>query len=233
MKISFIYFLLIVFATLSCEQEEINPVIPLPEIVIQGNPIDTAYLYTTYNDPGANYFEDNNDRWVNDGDFIKVTDVSGVVDTKLPGTCYLKYNAKNSEGKTLATVTRTIHVIENPTAFLNGNYNVACTCTTTAGPISTSSSQNYTASVWPNPGKNYFDLMFLNIGAEKIVPITSLSGNSITIHHWSPDYDNSSSASGTLSATKNSFTIDTKFHRYTPRVTYTCRNIYTRQLVLN
>ena len=222
-----------ILVTVGCEQEEINPVIPLPEIVLQGNPIDTAYLYTTYTDQGAKFFEDNNDRWVNDGDFIKVTDVSGTVDTKLPGTCYLKYNGKDASGRTLATVTRTIHVIENPTTFLNGNYNVICTCTTAAGPISTNSSQNYTASVWANPAKNYFDLMFLNIGAEKIAPITSLSGNSITIHHWSPDYYHRSNASGTLSATKNSFTIDTKFYRYTPRVTYTCRNIYTKQLVIN
>ncbi len=233
MKISYLYILLVALVTLSCEQEEIHPVIPLPEIVIQGNPIDTAYLYTAYTDPGAKFFEDNHDRWINDGDFIPVTDVTGKVETNLPGTFYLKYNAKDSKGKALATVTRTVHVVENATAFLNGNYDVACTCTSVAGPISTTTSQNYTASVWPNPAKNYFDLMFLNIGMEKIVPATYLNGNSINVNYWSPDYDQISSASGTLSATKNTFTIDTKFYRFTPRVTYTCRNVYTKQLVVN
>lgn len=221
------------FSLLSCEKDEVIAGKKIPTIILKGNIIDTAYLYTTYMDPGAIFFEDNNTEFLNDGDFIKVTDVSGTVKTNLPGTFYLKYNAKNSEGKPLATVTRTVHVVENRTAFLNGNYDVTCTCKAAAGPISTNTSQNYTASIWPNPGKDHFDLVALNIGVETITTSASLNGNAISIGYWSPDYDQSSSASGTLSATRNTFTIDTKFHRFTPRVTYTCRNVYTKQLVLN
>ncbi|MBA3681365.1 MAG: DUF5011 domain-containing protein [Bacteroidetes bacterium] len=218
---------------LSCDPEEMKEEVIRPAIILNGNKMDTAYLYTTYIDPGAKFFEDNKNGWINDRDFIPVTDISGTVKTNLPGTCYLNYNAKDSSGKPLATVTRTVHVVENRTAFLNGNYDVTCTCTSVAGPISTTTSQNYTASVWPNPDKDHFDLIPLNIGVQRVATNASLKGNFINIGYWSPDYDQSSSSSGTLSATKNTFTIDSKFHRFTPRVTYTCRNVYTKQLVLN
>jgi len=234
MKVYSIVILLTVVLFWACEEEQqIKPQIIPATIILNGNKVDTAYLYSQYYDHFARVQEDT-DGVLNCNDSKLITNSTGTINTQLPGTYYLHYNANDSKGNVLTTVTRTVHVVENSTSFLNGNYDVACTCTSVAGPISTSSSHNYTATVAPNPGKDQFDLIGLHIGAERISTNATLNGHSINLGYFSPDYDHvSSSISGSLSATKNSFIINSKVYRYAPRVTYNCKNIYTKQLIVN
>lgn len=234
MKKDYAFFLLTAILFLSCEPElQIKPEMHPPAIILNGNKVDTAYLYSQYNDHFARVEEDT-DGVLNCDDHTLITNSTGSLNMQLPGTYYLHYNANDSRGNALAAATRTVHVVENGTTFLNGSYDVACTCTAVAGAISNITSHNYTATVAPNPTKHHFDLIGLHIGAERISSDATLNGSSIEIGFFSPDYDHTNSKiSGNLSATKNSFTIDSKFYRYAPRIIYDCRNFYTRQLVIN
>lgn len=161
--------------------------------------------------------------------------MSGFVNTDLPGIYYLTYKANDSIGNPLTPVTRTVHVIVNNAGFLNGSYNVACTCN--AIPKSGQrivSSETYTAVVMPERINNHFKLVTLNIGFEKLVPQESwLSGNKVFTSYYSRDVDyTTSGATGTLSSTKNSFTIQTLAQRYSPVTKYLCDNVYTKLLTI-
>ncbi len=130
-------------------------------------------------------------------------------------------------------VTRTVHVVENSAGFLNGNYNVACSCTAViAGSATTSvTADNYTASVTSGSENNSFELSMLRIGPEYVKPSSSLKGYAISMWYFNTDYHPNSSVSGTLSPTKNTFTIESKTFPYSPLMTYKCNNIYSKQLI--
>jgi hypothetical protein len=195
---------------------------------------DTAYLYADYWNPGARVVV-----YVNGMPTCReagfVPKVAGWVNTRLPGTYYLTYNATDLNGKALTAATKTVHVIENGAGFLNGNYDVTCNCTVTAAgsPGPTLTTITYTASSTSGSRNNHFQLSLLNIGADYGVSDAVLVGDAIEAGFcFSPDYQ-VIYLSGALAASKNSFTMESLIFRYTPRINYRCRNIYTRQLLIN
>lgn len=201
-------------------------------IELNGKSVETAFLYTTYRDKGAlivNYgpTTDPCDREL-------VTDVTGTVNTRIPGVYIISYNAADINGRPLPVVTRTINVVENKAGFLNGVYNVVNTCTLVTQGLKKDivSQETYTAIVNTGSCENEFELISLKIGREFVVPSASLNSNIIEVGYFSPDYAQSS-ASGTLSASKNTFTIESIFVPYAPRITYRCKNVYTKRTVLN
>jgi hypothetical protein len=223
----------------NCEQEETKTDATAPAsdtvspvIAIIGKKIDTAYLYAAYQDQGAGVLDDK------DGirtctDFTLGSEITGSVNTRLPGTYFLNYNASDAAGNPLATVTRTVHVVENSAGFLNGNYNVISSCTAVIAGSSnpTVTTENYTATVTSGIVNDGFELSMLKIGTEYVTHWTSLKGNAIDVRYFSLDYHQSSTASGTLSATKNTFTIESKAYLISSPLTYQCENIYTKQLI--
>jgi hypothetical protein len=218
----------------SCSDEPEIATLPDPtRIVLNGRKLDTAYLFTTYRDPGASYFEDR-DGTKNCNDYGIVTNVTGQVNTNVPGTYYLTYNAQDSTGTPMPAVTRTVIVMEGATHFLNGLYTVACTCTATApGSKPVVTSQNYTAVVNPGVEKNQFEIITLDIGGEKIIPRSTLEGEHIYVGYFTANFDwTCSSGSGTLSPSKNSFTIETTAQRFTPAIKYICTNVYTKLVTI-
>lgn len=225
---------LFVFSVVSCENdenEETHRSEKKPVIQLQGKAIDTAFLYTNYHDPGASVFEDKDGR-VDCNDYILVSDVENSLNNRLPGTYYIHYNAKDSMGKKLAAVTRTVHMVENSTAFLNGNYDVVCTCTAIAassGP--TLSTESYTAVAVPQGEKDCFELFTLKIGYEKVVSSVHLMGTKLEAGFFSTDYARVAT-SGTLSPSKNSFTIESTSYPFSPAITYSCKNVYTKHLLI-
>jgi len=234
-KIAIVF--LLAFSLMNCENEEIktdpeNTNAVSPVIVINGKKIDTACLYSNYTDRGANVFEDK-DGIPNCNDRTLVSDVMSTVNTNLPGTYFITYKAIDSLGNPLTPATRTVHIVENSAGFLNGRYNVACTCTAIiAGASSpTVAMGNYTAIVQPGAINKRFELVALNIGREKVIPYTRLNGNSIDAGYFSSDYA-SSSVSGTLAPTKNTFTIESTMYPFSSKVIYRCKNVYTKQLIL-
>ena len=205
----------------------------LPVIVMAGNKNDTAYLFSTYRDPGASVFDDQ-DGVYSCMDYWPVTEVTGWVNTRLPGNYYLKYDYKGEDGRLIASATRTVCVKENAAGFLNGIYNVTCTCSAITGSVNqpTVSSFNYTTTVFSNHVNKGFKIGAMRIGTEEISPDAVLDGSLIRIGYFSPDYHCASSMSGTLSPSTTSFTTDSRFYRYSPSVVYTCKNLYKQQLVL-
>jgi|GEM_PF-1448570 len=182
-----------------------------------------------YGDPGAAVLE-------TAGDELRCSDipvvVSGRVNNKFPGTYVLHYYAKDSAGNEAAAISRTVHVVENGAAFLNGNYNVACSCTTTPAGSSNSTirSSNYTSTaIASNALNNHFVLSALRIGPEDLMPTIRLNGTSLSSDYFSPaDYNYNSTLSGTLSVTKNAFIIESKVQTWSPLITYRCKNTYLK-----
>jgi hypothetical protein len=190
-------------------------------IELMGSKIDTAYLDTYYRDPGGYAIDET------ESVELKAT---GRVNTSVPGTYYLDYDYIDAAGNNATTVTRTVQVVENSAGFLNGNYTVACSCTANIAGTSnaTITATHYTAAVLPYPANNRFELVQLKISSEYVIPLSFLSGNTIHLEF----YRNSDAlASGTVSSSKNSFTIETQVYENPPMVTYKCKNIYTKKLV--
>lgn len=200
---------------MSCEYEAVKadaaPVIYISKM------IDTAYLNTQYNSETVG---------VEPCEGVIVT---GKVNTSKSGTYYLDYDYTDKFGNISATVTRTVYVMENPAAFLNGTYSAVCTCSilkdNSATLVTTASvtTKNYTASVSTSPVRDCFELVNLNIGSSNVIPITSLNGNSIKVNYYR---NGGSSGSGTLSPAKNSFTIESVVNE--PTIKYLCKNIFTK-----
>lgn len=204
-----------------------------PLIRLAGNKTDTAYLLAAYRDKGVTTNEFINDQYRCTDIAVKIT---GTVNTRLPGTYVLCYDAVDRNGVPAATATRTVHVMENKAGFLSGLYNAACSCTIigtgTAAGQPTLSSSSYTAVVAPGAINRQFELNLLNIGPEYLVPQTALLGHVIDVGLFSPDYGRSS-FTGTLAPSKNSFSITSQVYPYAQPLIYTCINSYTRQLVLD
>jgi len=224
MRIHLIIFPFIVTTSLSCTQEsgiagsiQTKDTIP-PVIIMYGEKTDTAYLNTVYKDPGSEA--------VDGLEGCLTVEITGKVNTAVPGTCYLDYDYTDAAGNIAATMTRTVHVMENSASFLNGPYNVVCTCTTMLGPAKpTVASDNYTAMVSSYPANNRFELVQLKIGPQYVIPITSLNGNLINVSSYR---HGKSLGSGTLSPTKDTFIIESTFNETSPGITYVCRNVFTK-----
>lgn len=225
MKTRIIFSLAIVALLMSCEEVEMPTKIIPPVIVLNGNKIDTAYLNSSYNERGAS---------LEKRGCVSVK-VTGNVNTAVAGAYYVDYDYTDTAGNTAATVTRTVHVVENKCNFLNGGYNVVCTCVAvvagSANPTVTTT--NYTATVAPAMDDNCFELSSMKIGSGYVVPFPppSITGNSITVNFWDRDcIPGSCSTTGTLSTTKNTFTIESVAYQFSPAVRYMCKNVYTKQL---
>ena len=238
---------------LSCGEENTGAAMPLqgadtvpPVIVLLGEKVDTAFLqvssttliaggasnYTWLPGNSAEYYADKGAiiRGDNGQRTCQPVEATGTVNNRMLGTYYIQYNASDAAGNKAAAVTRTVHVVNNPAAGLNGSYDVACSCTAaisgSPGPLITTG--HYTAMVSLYPGKGCFELSALNIGPERVIPFTSLHGSMIDISYFSVD-GASGNATGTLSPANNTFTIESRFYTYFPRVAYKCKNLYTKQ----
>lgn len=190
-----------------------------------GRQNDTAFLYSNYNDPGA-YYRDRNQ-------FCRPirVEVSGTVDTRLPGVYLLHYSAVDTSGNT-ATITRTVNVVENKAGFLNGSYDVSCNCTVTIGAASpTVTNDNYNATVSTGEKNSHFVVVPLKIGPEYIVPSTILLGDSIGVDYFNCSYNiPTNTFFGKLSPSKNAFTIESNVISYTTGAAYHCKSMYVRRV---
>lgn len=197
-----------------------------PVITINGNENDTVCLGTLYMDRGASVMDTKNGAPLCSD--IKVN-IIGTVNSSLTGVYFLDYDASDEDGNHAATITRTVHVIENSASFLNSIYNVVCSCTASVKGLLTPTvtTDRYIAAVSPGLINRSFVLSALRIGPEKIMPFTSLNGNSINVNYYGREYHTASNASGVLSAAKKSFTIESIFYQWSPTIVYRCNNVYT------
>lgn len=236
MRIAAILLLLTLLLLQACDYSEsetptAKATLP-PVIILDGPKVDTAYLFSSYHDKGADVNEFINDEY-------RCTDlrveVTGTVNTRLPGTCFLYYNVTDRRGYPAATLTRTVHVVENAAGFLSGHYDVACTCTISgigaAAAQHTITAGTYSASVATGRVNGEFDLVPLNIGPEYVAPSSILIGQTMEMGYFGPEYGRSA-FSGTLSPAKNSFTISSVVYPYHPTVCYSCKSVFTKRLLI-
>lgn len=221
-KHKFIFlFGIVTFFIVSCGDESTKDSVNPVTINLYGKPVDTAYLNVEYEYPFAYVTGEGIS-----GDYGVYAKMTGKVNTAELGTYYLDYDYTDVKGHPAATVTRTVHVVVNSASTLNGSYNAVCTCTKevtgTTNHILTT--DTYTAKVSSLNTNNRFELINLKIGSEYVIPITTLKDNSISVDFYRHV---GSLASGTLSAEKNTFTIETTVYE-TSNITYKCKNVYTK-----
>ncbi len=199
-----------------------------PVITLTGNSVDTCYLGATYTDPGATA----NDNV--DGNITASIVATGSVNSAATGTYLLNYNVKDAAGNSATQVTRTVKVMNSGT-FLAGTYSVICTYTVreSAGPTTTVTTSSYMSNVQVSPSvNNAITINSLKIGPVSVVPyISSLTnnGNNISLMYVNTAYP-FGSASGTVSPSKTSFTVDTySYEQMFISRTHTCRNVFIKQ----
>jgi len=209
------------FFIVSCNDESTNDSGNPVTIKLYGKPVDTAYLNANYEYPFAYVTGDGIS-----GDYGVYAKMTGKVNTSKLGTYYLDYDYTDEKGHPAASITRTVHVVVNSASILNGSYNAVCTCTkeVTGATNPTLTTDTYTAKVSSLNTNNRFELINLKIGSEYVIPITTLKDNSISIDFYRHV---GSLASGTLSAAKNTFTIETTVYE-TSNITYKCKNVYRK-----
>ena len=85
-----------------------------PVITLNGDSVIEIYMGSTFVDPGATAYDEE------DGDITNSIQVSGSVDTNTHGTYVLAYNVTDSNGNSAAVVVRTISVVDsfNPSLAL-------------------------------------------------------------------------------------------------------------------
>jgi len=215
----------IIISLLSCSEDpNVEPVNPLT-INITGNEIDTAYLNTQYKNPGAFVTGEGIEM-----DCDHYAHVTGYVNTSVPGIYLLDYDYSDAKGHNAATVTRTVCVVKNNTDFLNGFYDVASTCTAivSGSPNPTATTNTYTATISSSPTKNGFELNALKIGTEYLIPFATLNNGVIEGWFYHRNFVTSSSVlTGTLSPSRNTFTIESSVYLYAPPLRYICKNVFT------
>lgn len=225
MKKRILILFLIVISLAGCD-ETVDLLKPI--IILQGEKMQVVYQHAVYHDPGA-YISGGNGRRAC---AYQPAEVNGTVDVNVPGYYLLIYTAVDDSGSVAAPATRTVHVVENPVNFLSGVYNVACSCTAIAASSeSCVTSDNYIAAVLPGSGCKEFDINRLKIGHEFVTPFAArLDCMSISLRYFGHDFHPSGASSGTLSVSKNSFTIDTRSLQLYPAEKYGtifhCRNVY-------
>jgi len=191
---------------------------------------DTAYLYTSYYPNDVKVLDENNGKLRCNGNPVRV---SGELNLNLVGVYLLHYDVTDESGNEAATVTRTVHVVENKTAFMNGWYDVACTCTVVNrdSKTQTVTTSAYKAQISSEPVNWYFKIISLKIGKDHVTISTRLCDSVFDAGFFSPDYDIHSHGTGTLSASKNSFSIESVAYHYSGMI-YRCNNIYKKKLVM-
>lgn len=211
-------------------EEEIKPeetVVhkPVPYIRMDGPPHETIYQNTLYSDPGAEVMDVVNGEIRCSGIFLKS---SGNLNIHVPGIYLMEYKAEDSQGNVLPVVTRTIQVVVNDAAFLNGIYNVACSCTAVIGSSpALITTEDYIAAVSSGSKNREFELNKLKIGPVDIIPSTRLNEDRIEVSYFYEDIDIvRSQASGTLSPSKNTFTIESHAVKTYPYKNYHCINVF-------
>lgn len=215
------------------EQHQTKDTLSSPYYLL-GNAVDSVFLFVDYMDQGIGFGEKENceNQRVNSEEVV----TKGQVDTRIPGTYTLSYSVRNKTGLLLPLFTRTVHVINNSSTFLNGTYKASCTCTAiTQGASSpTVTSANYTAMVSSSSLRDEFALSHLKIGPLSVMTTPLLAGDSLKLDYFSPDYHQMAyyKGSGTLLRAKNTFSIRTEVKPYDPKITYNCINSYTKQLVI-
>jgi uncharacterized protein (TIGR02145 family) len=116
--------------------------------LIGPNPI-TVNQWTTYNDPGAQAYDNV------DGDLTSSIVVSGTVDTSTPGTYYINYNVTDSAGNAANQATRTVVVVETtPTVYAGTDQAICEDETVTLGEATAS---NVSSVIWTTYGDGTFD----------------------------------------------------------------------------
>ena len=78
-----------------------------PVITLNGDAVIEIYMGSTFVDPGATAYDEE------DGDITNSIQVSGSVDTNTHGTYVLAYNVTDSDGNSATVVVRTINVVDN------------------------------------------------------------------------------------------------------------------------
>ena len=78
-----------------------------PVITLNGGAVIEIYMGSTFVDPGATAYDEE------DGDISNSIQVSGSVDTNTHGTYVLAYNVTDSDGNSAAVVVRTINVVDD------------------------------------------------------------------------------------------------------------------------
>jgi hypothetical protein len=237
MRLSGCIFLFIVVSFSSCEEslessihDERDTIAPI--MTLRGSERDTAHLYSRYSDPKVNVLDFIQGRLRCPDDGLSL-EVLGYVDHEHPGVYTLTYTAQDKAGNKAPPLTRTVVVVPNPDAFLTGNYNVICTCTASLKGTGTPtvSATNYSVSIVPGETHKSFDLISMNIGAERVVQRLTRKSDTLYAGYFHSDYRHSEST-GILDPSKNSFTIQTTYFKFTPPVIYKCRNVFTKQLIL-
>jgi hypothetical protein len=187
-----------------------------------------TYADYAYSDPGV-LATDNRD-----GDISALVEVSGTVNQRRKGTYFLTYQVKDAAGNAAVTKTRTVHVVESNAAFLNGNYDVACTCsiTTTSGTTQLSTA-NYTASIQNSVlYNNRFSLSALHVGDEYYEASGTFTDTSLEfgVYLRPASYTYDSNVFGKISPSGDRVTIETRVQALSSFNKYHCKNTYTKKL---
>ncbi len=197
-----------------------------PVITLKGNAIDSISLGKSYTDAGATASDDK------DGDLTSFIVLSGSVSTSITGTYTLGYIVRDAAGNSSAKVIRTVKV-QNDADFLKGNYAVTCTCTTMNPGVSSNTvvTTNFNSAVTTSSiSNNSFGITPLH--ENYISNFVTLNGFSINTLYQNapPTLKNPVNGSGTLSANKKSFTLNSteNFFSY-PNMSKSCVAVYTKQ----
>lgn len=222
----------------ACKKEEVksdpSPVTVdtiAPVITLNGKQKDTVAVLTTYTDPGATATDNS------DGNISSKIVVTGSVSTTIPGITYtLNYNVADQAGNAALTVSRTVYVKPAVSYILSGAYNVACAGATInpgVDPVLNANS-NYTSSVQlSGQTGTLLSLTSLNIGP--VTAPTFIFGVNAFVFSISSSIVNAPAqtfamCTGTVSPSKTSFTIDTKYYETMyPNKSYETRNVFTKQ----
>jgi len=208
-----------------------------PVLQLNGEALDTAYLFTDYADPGVKLLDEKA------GDLFiyregKV-ESSGKVDMHLPGSYVITYTAVDASGNPAVPISRTVNVVENSTTFLNGNYSVVCSCTVLPQGSNTPSlvSSTYTAAVLSSPRRDNFQISRLNLGPVNVMPGAQLNGSDISLEYYDRDLNYTDGSEevfkNTLSPSKTSFTLETKVMPWSPLISYHCKNVFTKKMSIS
>lgn len=158
---------------------------------------------------------------------------TGSVNNKTVGEYTLTYNAEDAAGNKAKPVTKKVRIVENDINFLSGNYSVTCSCTKQLknSDKTVLSTEHYTTSLLSSPAlNNEFNLSHLKVADYYVKPFSiRVKDTKLEVHFYDPAFDlSSNSSTGTLSASKSTFTIESTGYLYSPVTKYTCKNSFTK-----
>lgn len=198
---------------------------------VNGNTVDTAYIGSLYADPGAMMLDRSFELVRGSDDNIQA---EGSVRTDAEGTFTISYSGFAPPGTELAPVTRTVHVVPNTVAYLNGVYDATCICTMDDSTHShVASAESYSSVVSPSAQKGCFELSMVDIGPGYMTTRACVTGNSIDLSYYDPDIDFRSTCKGVVAPSHDAFTVTSIAYQYSPLVTSTCVSQFKRRLTVN